>query len=191
MISTVWGVGRKNSLQLEWFQAPPFKVTGVPCLAPFPFLPTLNISAILISPKQWFFKVTSLYQNLEWPPTHKTDQTSEPGGLSSAPVSSGSFPNIPSLCQPNKTSYSLYSERLPYTLPFLSHLCLHHSPNLEGNFSSLALLLRPRARSTLPIGPSFDGMWSLIFFFLCILCPTSATTLYLPPRTQLCICSEP
>lgn len=146
MISTVWGVGRKNSLQLEWFQAPPFRVTGVPCLAPFPLLPTLNNSAILTSPKQWFFRVTSLYQNLEWPPTHKTDQTSEPGGLSSAPVSSGNFPNIPSLCQPNRTSYSLCSERLPYTLPFLSHPCLHHSPSLEGNFSSLALLFKTQGK---------------------------------------------
>lgn len=59
----------------------------------------------------------------------------------------------------------------------LSHLGLHHPPNLEGTFSSLTLLLAPRPRSALPKGLHWRDEFVLIFL-LCILCPISSISLY-------------
>lgn len=176
MILVYFGVfARKSSLQLEWLQAPPSKITGVPCLVPFPLLPTLNISAILIFPKQWFFKVTPLCQNLQRPPaTHKTVQIPEPGiqwswaAFPRAPASSGTFPNISSLfSNPKGSSYSLRSELSPYTFLFLSTYTYTIPLILEGNFSCP---LRARPRLALPTGPLFDGIGLLSFYYVsCVL----------------------
>lgn len=106
MISTVyfWVFGRKSSLQSDGFGPHPPTITGVCCLVLFPFWPTLNITAILIFPKEGFLRVTPLYQNLQQPPVQQTVQISDPGiqgsreAFPGAPASSGILPDTPCLC---------------------------------------------------------------------------------------------
>lgn len=192
MISTVYfGVsGRKSSLQLEWFQALPSNYWS-PRLVPFSFLPTLNISAILICPKQWFFKVTTLLPKPSMASSHLQESKSPSLAIQGpqaafprVPASSGIFPTY-HLCVPTQQVFLfIMFWALSLHIPLLAHLCLHHSPNLESNFSSPTLPLRPGPRSALPIGLHLMGWGLLSFYYVSCVLPSSSS-LYLPPRTRL------